>query len=174
MDDFKKKCHDLRLLSITGVVLIILFALVGAIVAPLISSAIQGYIFMLCHNNGIVKVVSEYVNPITFLQAFLIIFSVQAIRTQYLGSIKYFSKYIEDDLNTDKKWLPAIISATLVIIFFIIDIVVFQYTYDTILPQVLKFKLPELDDIQLFALFYGLNLLFRHPTPTYVKKGEEG
>ena len=174
MDDFKKKCHDLRLLSITGVVLIILFALVGAIVAPLISSAIQGYIFMLCHNNGIVKVVSEYVNPITFLQSFLIIFSVHTIRTQYIGSIKYFSKYIEDDLNTDKKWLPAIISATLVIIFFIIDIVVFQYTYDTILPQVLKFKLPELDDIQLFALFYGLNLLFRHPTPTYVKKGEEG
>ena len=87
--------------------------------------------------------------------------------------MKYFSKYIEDDLDTDKKWIPALISATLVIIFFIIDVVVFQYTYDTILPQVLKFKLPELDDVQLFALFYGLNLLFRHPTPTYVKKEKE-
>lgn len=169
MDEFKKD----QAKGVAALILIILLAIVGAIVTPLISAGVQGYIFMLCHNNGLVKVVSEYVNPITFLQAFLIIFSIQSIRTQYLGSIKYFSKYIEDDLNTDKKWLPTLISATLVIIFFIIDVVVFQYTYDTILPQVLKFKLPELDDIQLFALFYGLNLLFRHPSPTYVKEKKD-
>lgn len=169
MDEFEKN----QTKGVVSFVLIILLAMVIALATPLLSSVVQGYIFMLCHNNGIVKIVSEYVNPITFLQAFLIVFSVQAINTPYLGSIKYFAQYIEDDLDTDKKWLPRVISAALVIIFFIIDVVVFQYTYDTILPQVLKFSLPELNDVELFALFYGLNIIFRHNAPIYQKKRKE-
>lgn len=166
MDEFKKE----QTKGIVSFVLIVLLAMVIMLATPLLSSAAQGYIFMLCHNNGIIRIVSDYVNPITFLQAFLIVFSVQAIVTPYLGSIKYFAQYIEDDLDTDNKWLSRAISSVLVIIFFIIDVVVFQYTYDTILPQVLKFSLPELNDVELFALFYGLNILFRHSAPIYQKK----
>ena len=169
MDEFKKN----QTKGIVALIAIVVLIIVISIVTPLVSSAIQGYIFMWCNNNGLVKILSDYINPITFLQAFCIVFSVGSIRSSYAGLVKYGYSYLEDDFEKGKKWIAWLISFVMFLVIFIIDIVVFQYTYDTILPQVLKFKLPELDDVQLLAVFYGLNIIFRHPAPNHDKKEKE-
>lgn len=152
---------------------LILFVLIGVVVAfvlPILVTAVSSAIFMWCHNNGLIEFVKDIVNPITLLQSFFIVFCISSIRTNYIGSRSYFRDYIKDEFSESKSWVASVISWVLVIVFFIIDIVVFQYTYDVILPQVFKFSIPELDDVQLTAVFIGLNILLKHPAPTHQKE----
>jgi hypothetical protein len=155
--------------QVKGIITLILFVLIGIVVvfgSPILITAVSSVIFMWCHNNGLVELVKDSVNPITFLQSFFIVFCVSSIRTNYLGSRSYFSDYIKDEFSKSKEWVASVISWVLIIVFFIVDVVVFQYTYDVILPQVFKFSIPELDDVQLTAVFIGLNILLKHPAPS--------
>ena len=157
MDKVKKE----KVRSIIALILLVLIGIVVAFVLPILITAVSSAIFMWCHNNGLVELVKDIVNPITFLQSFFIVFCVSSIRTNYLGSRSYLRDYIKDDFDKSKRWIASVISWVSVIVFFIIDVVVFQYTYDAILPQVFKFSIPELDDVQLTAVFIGLNILLK-------------
>ncbi len=150
--------------QVKGIITLILLVLIGIVavfVLPILITAVSSAIFMWCHNNGLVELVKDIVNPITFLQAFFIVFCVSSIRTNYLGSRSYIMDHIKDDFDKSKRWIASMISWVSVIVFFIIAVVVFQYTYDVILPQVFKFSIPELDDVQLTAVFIGLNILLK-------------
>ena len=166
MNEFKKE--QAKVIGALG--LLILIGAVAAFILPISATAVSSAIFMWCHNNGLIELVKDTVNPITFSQSFFIVFCISSIRTNYLGSRSYFNDYIKDDFDKSKEWVASVITWILVIVFFIIDLVVFQYTYDTILPQVFKFSIPELNDVQLSAVFIGLNILLKHPAPTYTKK----
>lgn len=157
MDEFKKE----QTKGIGVLILLVLIGIVAAFVLPILVTAVSSAIFMWCHNNGLIELVKDTANPITFLQSFFIVFCISSIRTNYLGSRSYFMDYIKDDFDKSKRWIASVISWVLVIVFFIIDVVVFQYTYDVILPQVFKFSIPELDDVQLTAVFIGLNVLLK-------------
>lgn len=169
MDEFKKE-------KAKGIGVLILFVFLGIVMAfilPTLAMVVSSVIFMWCHNNGLIELVKDIVNPITLLQSFFIVFCISSIRVNYFGSRSYFKDYIKDEFSGVKSWVASVISWILVIVFFIIDLVVFQYTYDVILPQVFKFSIPELNDVQLIAVFIGLNILLKHPAPTHQKEKSE-
>lgn len=157
MNEFKKE----QAKGIGALGLLILIGAVAAFILPILATAVSSAIFMWCHNNGLIELVKDTVNPITFSQSFFIVFCISSLRTNYLGSHSYFRDHIKDEFDKSKRWVASVISWVAIIVFFIIDIVVFQYTYDVILPQVFKFSIPELNDVQLTAVFIGLNILLK-------------
>ena len=159
--------------SVIALILLVLIGIVVVFGLPILITAVSSAIFMWCHNNGLVELVKDSVNPITFLQSFFIVFCISSLRTNYLGSHSYLRDHIKDEFDKSKRWVASVISWVAIIVFFIIDIVVFQYTYDVILPQVFKFSIPELNDVQLTAVFIGLNILLKHPAPTHQKEKSE-
>ena len=158
--------------QVKAVIALILLVL-AAIVVAFVFTAVSSVIFMWCHNNGLIELVKNTVNPITFLQSFFIVFCVSSIRSDYIGSQSYFRDCIKDEFRESKAWVASTISWVAVIVFFIIDIVVFQYTYDVILPQVFKFSIPELNDVQLTAVFICLNILLKNQAPIHQKEKSE-
>lgn len=139
------------------------FMAIGVI---LLTSVISAVVLKLCWNTGVIALIGNYVNPITsFMTAFLISLSFASLMDNHLTSIKTLYKGFTNGVSEDdkKKKVTAIIASIIIAVaIFVFDVFVFSYTYDVVLPTIFKFNIPELDDVQLLAVYWFLNMIFRN------------
>ena len=148
-----------------------------AIGVVLLVSVISAVVLKLCWNTGVIVLLSNYVNPITsFMTAFLISLSFATLRDNHLTSIKTLYEEFTDGVSEDdkkKKVIAIIASIIIAVAIFVFDVFVFSYTYDVVLPTIFKFNIPELDDVQLLAVYWFLNMIFRDRSSSSSSKKKE-
>ena len=136
----------------------------------------RGAIVYFVWDRGLVHLFGNYINTATFIQVWLLTWTINSIRTRYLAdSTELKDPICELFKNKTKKneMIARAISVAICIVFFAIDCMIVCYTYKNILPEVFKFNLPVLTTEQIIFSFIGLNILFSRKSASNKKDDEK-
>jgi hypothetical protein len=159
----KRKIKDVVSLCIVFTP-IMLLALLFAIVMLIVTAAIHGVIISICWNVAMTTMFGF--QKITFFKAFVLAFTIGCLRSNYLSSgMSAYSKLKKKIFDkTKKEKMSKVLSLIFVVIFELISILItvclVMYSWNNILPQLLKIDLVQINFWQAFGFAYLLNLLF--------------
>ena len=120
-----------------------------AIIMVLISAIITGIIVAACWNIAMPKMFG--VNNITWFQAFMLMYAINGLRTNYAVKAEtQYAKLKEKIFNKSKKEkMSKVVSLILTVVFELIliciNVWVVMYTWNSILPQLLKIELFQIN-----------------------------
>ena len=153
------------IILMTGFVSSILFLIVEGILSVIVS---------VCWNVAMPTMFGF--NKITILQAFIVTYTIACLRNNYAWSIKYDYrefKALNKNKNAKKaKALSAIASALWALFSIFVTILLVMHSWNSIMPQLLKVDLVQINFAQAFSFAYLFNLLFRVPE-SHDKKAKE-
>ena len=142
-----------------------------------LGAVIVGLIFTICWNTAMVTMFD--VQKITIINAFILAFTLGCLRGGYLRGAK--NQYLElkiDYMEKDKsekvaKVLSLIISGAIYLINIIISVLVTEYTWNNIIPQLLNIDLIKINFWQAFAFGYIFHLFFGHASSSNDDKSKK-
>ena len=117
-------------------------------------------------------------NKITILQAFIVTFTIACLRHNYVWSIKSdYGEFKVEILNRSKsekkaKVLSVIFTVLWTLFSIFVTIWLVMHSWNSIMPQLLKVDLVQINFVQAFSFAYLFNLLFRVPE-SHDKKAKE-
>ena len=151
---------------------IALFAIGFASIMLLIGATIKGAIVSVCWNIAITTMFG--VHKITLFQAFVLVFTIGCLKTDYISEVKFEYAKIKEKIfercqkkkmtKIVKKKIVKVVPVILIVIFSVISIFITiwitMYSWNNILPQLLNVELVKINLGQAFCFAYIFNLIF--------------
>ena len=148
------------LLGIIAIIVSIVMSFILVGITFCVYSVVSAFVGMLCWNISMPAMFGF--SKITLLQALILSFTIGFLRSNYVSAMK--SAYIE------KKGEEKIVNVFLVITLIIVEIIsiiiataLLKYSWNNILPNMLKVDLVQINFWQAFGFAFLFNAFFRFP-----------